>query len=50
MAEYLSQVLADGDQDELLEAIGHIAKARGMAQIAKDAGVQIAPAKTAIST
>lgn len=39
MAEYLSQVLADGDQDELLEAIGHIAKARGMAQIAKDAGV-----------
>jgi probable addiction module antidote protein len=39
MAEYLSQVLADGEQGELLEAIGHIAKARGMAQIAKDAGV-----------
>ncbi len=39
IAEYLSQVLADGDQDELLEAIGHIAKARGMAQIAKEAGV-----------
>lgn len=39
MAEYLFQVLADGDQDELLEAIGHITKARGMAQIAKDAGV-----------
>lgn len=39
IAEYLSQVLADGDQDELLEALGHIAKAKGMAQIAKDAGV-----------
>jgi len=39
IAEYLSQVLADGDQDELLSALGHIAKAKGMAQIAKDAGL-----------
>ena len=39
IAEYLSQVLGDGDQDELLAAIGHIAKARGMAQIAKDTGL-----------
>ena len=39
VAEYLSQVLADGDADELIEAIGHIAKARGMAQVAKDAGL-----------
>ena len=29
IAEYLSQVLADGDQDELLEALWHIAKAKG---------------------
>ncbi len=39
MAEYLSQVLEDGDTDELLEALGDIAKARGMSQIAKDTGL-----------
>jgi probable addiction module antidote protein len=39
VAEYLTQVLADGDTDELIEAIGHIARARGMAQIARDAGL-----------
>jgi probable addiction module antidote protein len=39
IAEYLSQVMADGDDDELLRALGHVAKARGMAQLAKDAGV-----------
>ena len=39
IAEYLSQVLADGSTDELLEAMGNIAKAKGMAQIAKDTGL-----------
>ena len=39
IAEYLSQVLADGDTDELLGAIGNIAKARAMSQIAKDTGL-----------
>jgi probable addiction module antidote protein len=39
IAEYLSQVLADGDDEELVRAVGHIAKARGIAQIAKDAGL-----------
>lgn len=39
VAEYLSQVLTDGDSDELIRAVGHIAKARGMAQIAKDSGL-----------
>lgn len=39
ISEYLSQVLADGDSDELLRAIGYIAKARGMAQIASTAGL-----------
>ena len=39
IAEYLSQVLADGDTDELLEAMGNIAKAKGMSQIAKDTGL-----------
>ncbi len=39
IAEYLTQVLADGEPDELLRALDHIAKARGMAQIAADAGM-----------
>ena len=39
IAEYLSQVLAGGDTNELLEAIGNIAKAKGMSQIAKDTGL-----------
>lgn len=39
IAEYLTQVLADGNTDELLSAIGHIAKAKGIAQVAKDAGL-----------
>jgi probable addiction module antidote protein len=39
VAEYLSQVLTDGDGGELAYALGRIAKAHGMAQIAKDAGI-----------
>lgn len=39
IAEYLSQVMADGDADELVAALGHIARDRGMAQIARDAGL-----------
>jgi probable addiction module antidote protein len=39
IAEYISQVLEDGDMDELLQAIGHIAKAKGMTQISKDTGL-----------
>jgi probable addiction module antidote protein len=39
IAEYLTQVLQDGDNDEFLEAIGNIAKANGMTQIAKDTGL-----------
>lgn len=39
VSEYLSQVLAEGDNAEFLRAIGHVAKARGMAQIAKDSGM-----------
>ena len=39
IAEYLSQVLADGDMEELLEAIGNIAKAKGISQIAADTGL-----------
>ena len=39
LAEYLTQVLADGDNEEFIRAIGYVAKARGMAQIAKDTGL-----------
>ncbi|MCV6607522.1 MAG: putative addiction module antidote protein [Campylobacterales bacterium] len=39
IAEYLSQILEDGDTNELLTAIGDIAKAKGMSQIAKDTGL-----------
>ena len=39
MAEYLSQVLEGGDNDELIRALGHIAKAKGMATVAKDSGL-----------
>ena len=36
MAEYLNQVVADGDQDELLRAFGYMAKAQqGMRDIAR---------------
>ncbi|MCP3752773.1 addiction module antidote protein [Pseudomonas sp. SBB6] len=39
ISEYLSQVLADGDHDELIRALGYIAKARGMSQIATASGL-----------
>ena len=39
MSEYLSQVLEDGDSDELIRALGYIAKAKGMAIIANDSGL-----------
>ena len=34
--EYLSQLLPDGDSEEFVRAIGHVAKARDMAQIVED--------------
>jgi len=39
IAEYLSQVLEDGDTDEFIRAIGYIAKAKGMTLIAKETGL-----------
>ncbi len=39
MLEYIRQVLDDGDTDEMLRALGYIAKARGMAQVAEDSGL-----------
>ncbi len=37
--EYLQQVVADGDTAELARAIGHVAKANGMAQLADKTGI-----------
>ncbi|NGZ28756.1 MAG: putative addiction module antidote protein [Magnetococcales bacterium] len=39
IAEYISQVMEDGDIDELLTALGHVAKARGMTKIAAATGL-----------
>jgi probable addiction module antidote protein len=39
IAEYLSQVLLDGDMKELITAIGNVAKAKGINKIAKDTGI-----------
>lgn len=36
MNEYLRQVFEDGDPTELAAALGDIARARGMTQLAKD--------------
>lgn len=39
IAAYLSEILADGDMDELLEALSDVARARGMTDIAEAAGL-----------
>jgi probable addiction module antidote protein len=40
VAEYLRQVLEDGEPGELAAALGHIAKARGMTEIANASGIK----------
>ena len=39
IAEYLTAALEEGDTDIFLLAVGHVAKARGMTALAKDAGL-----------
>ena len=39
IAEYMSAMLKANDPDLLLLALGDVARARGMAQLAKDAGL-----------
>ncbi len=39
IAEYLSAAVEDANPDVFLAALGDVAKARGMAKIAKDAGL-----------
>lgn len=39
ISEYLSQVLSDGDTAEVIRALGHIARAKGMTHIATRSGL-----------
>jgi len=39
MAEYLTVALEDENPEVFVSALGNVAKAKGMAQIAKDAGL-----------
>jgi len=39
IAEYLAAAMEDPDPDVFLAALGDVAKARGMAQLAKDSGL-----------
>ncbi len=39
IAEYLTAALEENDPDLLLTALSNVAKARGMAQLARDAGL-----------
>ena len=39
IAEYLNAVLEEGDDTEIVTAIGHIAKAIGMSKIAEETGM-----------
>jgi len=39
ISEYLTQVLDDGDTDELIRALGYIAKAKGMTLLSTETGL-----------
>jgi len=39
IAEYLNAALEEGDEGEILMAIGHVAKAIGMTKIAEETGM-----------
>ena len=40
MTEYLNQVINEGDDAELATALGHIARAKGIAVISESSGVK----------
>ena len=39
IAEYLNTVLAEGNNADIIKAIGHVAKAVGMTKIAEETGL-----------
>lgn len=48
--EYLNQVIEEGDQDELVRAIGYLSRAKGMTTIARKAGVSRETLYTSFNT
>jgi len=48
VAEYLCQVLEEGDSSEIAAALGHIAKALGKTEIAKALAISVLPSAFAI--
>jgi probable addiction module antidote protein len=47
--EYFRQVMADGDCDEIIDALGVIARARGMTKLAEESGLGRASLYKALS-
>ncbi|MFY0686946.1 MAG: putative addiction module antidote protein [Cyclobacteriaceae bacterium] len=39
IAEYLNTVLEDGEAEDIITALGHVAKAQGMTKIAEETGL-----------
>ncbi|MCV9386971.1 addiction module antidote protein [Reichenbachiella ulvae] len=39
IVEYLNTVLEEGDAEDIITALGHVAKARGMSKIAEETGL-----------
>lgn len=39
IAEYLNNVLEEGNTEDIITALGHLAKARGMSKIAEETGL-----------
>jgi len=39
IAEYLNNILEEGETTDIISALGHVAKAQGMSKIAKETGL-----------
>lgn len=50
IAEYLNTVLEEGNDTQIIAALGHIAKAVGMTKVAEDAGMSRPSLYKALST
>lgn len=50
IAEYLNTILEEGDNSDMIVAIGHIAKAIGMSKIAEETGLSRTSLYKALST
>jgi probable addiction module antidote protein len=50
IAEYLNTALEEGDNDDIIKAIGHVAKAIGMTKIAHETGMSRSSLYKSLST